>query len=135
MAFRTSKANVAEIIEIDDSYSSIDAFILPANELVTEACSGEGFSDARLELIERWLTAHFYAMREQLSEAEGAGSVRATYQGKTGMVLAATTYGQQAMMLDTSGSLAKLSRQVEEGKKTPTVSMTWLGSEDWEVEN
>jgi len=108
---------VEEIIEIDDDYN-LDAFILTANELVTEMCTGtkgpqapNEYSDARLELIERWLTAHFYHILDQRIKTEAAGSVRGEYQHKVDLNLAVTTYGQQAMMLDTNGALFDLSNR------------------------
>lgn len=114
---RTTPKQVEDVIEYDDEYS-LDPFILTANELVTELCTGEkgpqppnAYSEARLELIERWLSAHFYHILDKEVRSEQAGSVDVDYSNSVGLYLAATMYGQQAMMLDTNGELFKLSNQ------------------------
>ena len=86
---RTTKAYIATIIELDDSIVPNDAamepFITVANELVTEVCTGDAgpttaYTASRLELIERWLAAHFYAIRDPRVSSEGAGGVSASYE-------------------------------------------------------
>lgn len=121
---RTTAESVAFIIELDEDID-LTSFILTANELVTEVCVPLGYSDTRLELIERWLSAHFYAIRDMRVSQEQAGPVSASYQHKVGLMLANTMYGQQAMLLDTQGGLASLSKSLEMGRKKPT--MFWLG--------
>lgn len=133
---RTTRALVGAIIELDGNIVSDDAamapFIATASELVTECCTGDNapateYSDDRLELIERWLAAHFYAMRDPRSASEGAGAVSVAYQSSVGMGFAASHYGQQVMRLDTNGGLARLDRNARDGTKRPRV--TWLGTE------
>ena len=130
---RTNATNVKAIIEVDSSIivsdSDLDPFINVANELVTEMCTGANgpdtdYSVTRLEYIERWLSAHFYAIRDPRAKSEKAGSVGVSYDTKVGMNLSLTTYGQQAMMLDTNGGLARL----DKGKGV-NVGVTWLGKE------
>jgi hypothetical protein len=128
VAVRTTAALVKGIIEVDeDSIPDLDPFILTANELVTECCGSAGYTATRLELIERWLAAHFVAIRDPRLASEQAG-VSARYQHKVGLILQVTTYGQQAMTLDTAGGLAALSKRAEEGK-TKSVGITWLGTD------
>lgn len=123
---RTTSQLVAGIIEVDISIP-LDPFIAVASELVTELCtdSDTGYSDERLELIERWLSAHFYTNRDPRPTREEAGPVSASYQSKVALNLASSHYGQTAMMLDTAGGLSELSRDLQ--KRTLTVS--WLGTE------
>lgn len=133
MAVRTNATNVKAIIEVDSSIivsdSDLDAFITTANELVTEICTGTTngptpvYTATRLELIERWLTAHFYAIRDPRAKSEKAGSVGVSYRGKTDLNLALTHYGQQAMMLDTNGGLSRL----DKGKGL-TATVLWAGT-------
>lgn len=124
---RTSDVAVKAIIEVDDSIS-LDPFIETANELVTEVCASvTSYSSTRLELIERWLSAHFYAIRDPRRKMESAGSVRESYETQIGLMLKETTYGQQAMMLDTAGGLAALSNSAEK-KRVSKVGISWLGS-------
>ena len=131
---RTTQENVATVIDIMDGVD-ITAYILTANELVTEVCASvtddDGvayYSDDRLELIERWLAAHFYAVNDPRAAMEKAGPVSQTLQYKVDLNLANTMYGQQAMVLDTQGGLAQLSKQAEDGKKR-SAGVFWLGSE------
>ena len=131
----TTRAQVAEIIELDVSIIPNDAamapFILVANELVTELCTGTmgpstAYSADRLELIERWLTAHFYTNRDPRTSSESAG-VSATYQSRVDLGLDTSHYGQTAMRLDTNGGLAGLNSDTKKGR--PRVKASWLGTE------
>jgi len=127
MANRVTAAEVEEIIEVDSSIS-LTPFILVANQLVTELCTDSDYEDARLKEIERWLSAHFYQIRDQAVASEKAGSVGQNFQYKIGLILQQTKYGQMAMLLDTAGNLAQLSKQIEDGESS-TVSITWLGTD------
>lgn len=127
---RTTSELVGGIIEVDATIS-LTPFILVANELVTEKCTGTqgpttAYSDERLEVIERWLAAHFYAIRDTRVASESAG-VSASYQYKLGLNMSVTMYGQQAMLLDTNGQLAKLSKGMEDGKVFKP-SILWAGT-------
>lgn len=136
MAVRTTRANIAAIIELDDSVIPNDAAMLPfitiANELVTERCTGTtygpatAYSEDRLELIERWLAAHFYTNRDPRSSDEKAGSVGASYQSKVDLGFDTSHYGQTAMRLDTNGGLAALNDLMKKG--APRVGASWLGT-------
>lgn len=129
---RTDATNVAKVIEVDEEID-LTPFIDTANELVTEMCTGDNgpdpvYSANRLELIERWLAAHFYAIRDMRPANEKAGPVGVAYQHEVDLNLANTMYGQQAMVLDTNGGLATLNKQTEEGGPRE-VGLTWLGTE------
>lgn len=121
---RTTEAAVQAIIEVDASIS-LTPFIEVANNMVTRVCTDSDYDDDTLELIERWLAAHFYAIRDMRSANEKAGSVGQAFQYRVDLNLANTMYGQQAMMIDTEGSL----REVSDGKPR-RATMTWLGKED-----
>jgi len=124
---RTTADQVKAVIEVDTtSVPDLTPFITAANELVTECCADAGYTDARLALIETWLAAHFYAIRDPRYASENAG-VSASYQYQVGLNLAVTTYGQQAMLLDTVGGLAALSKRAEKGIKKK-VGVAWLGT-------
>jgi len=109
---RTTADDVRKIIEIDldlDSEDSIiDAFIDDANMVVTDLLGGSTvLSSNQLKSIEKWLAAHFIACsRDPQAQEEGTADAKIKYQGKTGMGLDATLYGQQAKMMDTTGILA-----------------------------
>ena len=108
---RVTEAEVREIIDVDASLD-LTPFITAANLLVTKVITDSSMTDEHLKEIERWLSAHFTAIRDQRSATEQAGAGGATaqisYQYKLGLNLQVTLYGQQALLLDTSGALAGL---------------------------
>lgn len=127
---RTTAVAVKAIIEVDEDISDdLAPFIETANELVTELCAPVAtYTSTRLELIERWLAAHFYAIRDPRAASENASGVGASYQHQVGLNLNVTTYGQQAMILDTAGALAVLNKSTTDGKRR-AVGALWLGTE------
>jgi len=122
MAIRTTALAVGGIIEVDVAIS-LDPFIETASALVDDIAVESGHGATRLELIERWLAAHFYAIRDPRTTQEKAGTVGASYESKVDLGLNLTRYGQQAMALDSSGLLEGFSK----GKRR--VGVTWLGTE------
>ena len=132
---RTTPTNIGKIVEVDNSVSvDLEPFITAANELVTECCAGAGYSDARLELIERYLAGHFYVIRDPRVSSESAGVSASYLNPSVGFNLKGTKEGQQALSLDTAGGLAALSTRLEEGHKKSSVGITWLGTETEEEE-
>lgn len=138
--YRTSRAAIAGVIEVDESIvpddDAMEPFIVAANQLVTEFCTGTkgpttAYSDARLELIERWLAAHFYAQRDPRFSNEGAGGVSVGYQNKIDLGFDNTHHGQMAMRLDTNGGLAGLNADAKKGKVR--IGATWLGTRYSEI--
>lgn len=125
---RTTEELVTEIVSVDDSID-IAPFIEVASSIVDKvesADSNSALSDEDLELIERWLAAHFYCIRDPRTSAEKAGPVSATYQSKVGTGFAVTHYGQQAMALDVTGYLKTMSSELARRK---VATVTWLGTE------
>lgn len=116
---RTTTDLVAGIIDLDVSIP-LDPFIQAANLLVDKITPDLG--DTTMEVVERWLSAHFYCMRDPRRTSEKAGSVAASYQSKVDLNLYLSHYGQMAMVLDTTGTLRALSHS---RKKT---RLTWLGA-------
>jgi hypothetical protein len=108
---RVTSELVREIISTELTDSQINAFANTAHLVVQENLASKGLSEARLKQIELYLAAHFLSMRDQRKKQVKAGDVAITYQGETSTGLQATLYGQQAMMLDPSGTLASLSQR------------------------
>lgn len=133
---RTTRANIAGIIELDAEIVPDDAamepYILVASELVTECCTGANapkggeYSDVRLELIERWLAAHIYTNRDPRAASESAGPVSVSYQSRVDLGFDTSHYGQMAMRIDTNGGLSRLNEDTKKGK--PRIGAVWLGS-------
>lgn len=107
MPYRTDSTAVQGIIEVDVTID-LDPFIETANALVTEVCVPLGYDGVRLELIERWLSAHFYAIRDPRAKTEQAGEVQESFWGKIDLGFNQTREGQMAMLLDTKGGLKAL---------------------------
>lgn len=122
---RTTSDAVAEIVETDSDIS-LTPFIETANAIVTDICAPLGYDDTRLELIERWLSAHFYRIRDAAIASEAAGSVSETVQYKVALDLRSTMYGQQAITLDTKGGLSIYTKQLTDGLTKPKA--IWLGT-------
>lgn len=131
---RTTTDAVEAIVEVDPAIE-VDPFIEVANSIVTEVCAsatnsdGTAFyEDPRLELIERWLSAHFYAIRDQRRAQESVSGITEQVQYKVDLGFNQTIYGQQAMLLDTAGGLGRLQRQTKDGTRLNSVSISWLGT-------
>lgn len=126
---RTTTEAVAGIAEVDlNSVPDLTPFIETASAIVDDHCLNSGYDSTRLELIERWLAAHFYKIRDQATSLESARGVSVQYQHKVDLFLSNTMYGQQAMTLDSAGNLAAWQMSMQEGKRT-TVGITYLGSD------
>jgi hypothetical protein len=130
----TTVIAVQGIIE-HDTEIPLDPFIETASMIVDRVLvpvkDDDGslyYNNTQLEVIERWLAAHFYAVRDPRTAFEGVGKVQASFESKVGLNLNNTRYGQAALGLDTSGTLAALQKQAEEGGKLKP-QVVWLGTE------
>lgn len=129
---RTTEALVSGIIQVQEGVD-LTPFIASANMLVTDVCGDSDYSDDKLELIERWLSAHFYAIYDaQLSRAK-AGSVSVGFQHKINYGLALTHWGQTALSLDTDGNLAAQENTNQVARRI-RIQIGWLGTERDEYE-
>lgn len=130
---RTTESKVRAVIATDADID-LTEMINVANVLTTRMDSnatakGYTLSADELEVIETYLAAHFYALRDlqPIKEREGRSSI--DYMGKTGYGLEATLWGQQALALDVSGSLGSFSGSQNVGNNN-SVGLVWLGEED-----
>lgn len=115
MANRVTAAEVKVVINTDILDANVTSFIDIANEIVTsELTPTSDLSDARLTSIELYLSAHFVAIsdpdegmkiREYVTD-----EVRIDYIDNFGAGLQGTNYGKQALILDTTGTLASLGK-------------------------
>lgn len=97
---RVSEIEVKEIIDTDLTAEQISPFLTAANLLITDVLSGEGYSTDLLKEIEKWLAAHFVAVRDPQAIKEKIGDAEITYSGKFDEGLKSTRYGQQVLILD-----------------------------------
>lgn len=110
MANRITANELKEIISTSLGDAVLDTYITAANLLVTDHLGDNSYvSDDQLKEVERWLSAHLLAStREKQAQAEGVDKANITYQGKTGMGLDYTSYGQMVKVLDPTGILANV---------------------------
>lgn len=124
---RTTSELVQGIIQVQEGVD-LAPFIDTANQLTTDICGEYDYTAVKLELIERWLAAHFYAIFDSQLSAAKAGSVSVRFQNKIDYGLKLTHWGQTAMRLDTEGGLAAWDNAANTTKRIK-VSIGWLGTE------
>lgn len=106
---RTTPAAVRSILEPGGDYDTLNEpslvpFITAAG-IVTDrvrTCAlskGYTMTAVELETLERWLAAHFYQQSDQGYSEKKSDRASAVFQGRTGMKLESTKYGQTAMVL------------------------------------
>lgn len=102
-------------IPLDKGDADLQPFITIANLLVTENLASKGLSDDRLTAIGLFLAAHFTTIGIEHGGLARWGidrnieyykEIDPKIQG-----LGSTHWGQQAMMLDTSGTLSQLTAE------------------------
>jgi hypothetical protein len=134
---RTSDALVEDIIEVDSDIS-LTPFITVANSMVTQFCVDDDATNsaAQLILIETWLSAHFYCIRDKRAEQEKADVVSAKYQGKTDMYLDSSDYGQTAMQLDYTNGLSAMNKALKNGSTAVRAmgAVTWVGTDEEDLD-
>lgn len=121
MAWRVTEEDVRDIVETDEALS-IAPFLNAATALTDYVSAQDSLSllnSALLVEIEKYLAAHFYALRDPQYSEKKTGDASAVFQGKTAMGLDSTHWGQAAKNLDVTGTLATL------GKKK--IGVSWLG--------
>lgn len=109
---RVSAAQVKELIDtnIEDTVLAA-SFIDTANLFVDTHLLTSGHSDGILEKIELYLAAHYVAITAEEGQRILSKTGDATEEwdvAQLGKGLAATRFGAQALVLDTSGILAGL---------------------------
>ena len=123
-----ARASVSDVRDIIPTEADLDInpFIRTANILVDKIDaedSGNILSSKELREIEIYLAAHFYAHRDQIAQSTQTADASATFQGKTGMYLEGTQYGQTAMLLDSTNWLKR------NNSGRPKAGAFWLGTE------
>lgn len=105
---RVTDTEVKQIIETEKDTTP---FINTADLVVSESLESVGLSEERLKQITLWLAAHYTAITverggitfDKTGDASSSFGAKITKSG-----LASTRYGQQALVLDTSGTLATI---------------------------
>ena len=119
---RVTPSEVKEIISTTLGGTQLNPFITAANLTVTNKLVSLGLSASLLKEIERWLTAHYVSVYLNSVNSQGGLISRERVAGDTEIEyvtrkisgvanLTATSYGQQAIMLDYTGTLANLGKR------------------------
>lgn len=109
MAVTSNQVKAIIVTTIDNTAP----FITVAQNLADEELAGKGLSGERIDSIVLYLSAHFVCLTEEFGGlrrsrlGESDESYRVPGEKDTG--LASTRFGQNALMLDTSSTLASLS--------------------------
>jgi hypothetical protein len=106
---RVDAEQVRDIISTGLTDGQVNAMINTAHLVIEERLGDKRLSASLLGQIELWLAAHYVCMRDPRKKQVKVDDTSVTYQGETGMGLKATSYGQQAMDLDPTGTLASTS--------------------------
>jgi len=127
---RTTAGNVRILSDdfADMTDAQLSPHILTAFTIINDQgiAADSGTTSTKLELIERWLAAHFATVFVREATREKAGPVAAEYEGnaKPGERLDSTRFGKNAIMLDDTGALAKLSDSKVK-KQTASAKSLW----------
>lgn len=113
---RVTGDEVKEIFDTTLTATQLAPFITAANLLTTNvpgASTNPVLAAEELKEIERWIAAHFACIRDPISLRERLGDAEswafpASVTTAWGMGLKLTAYGQQAIAMDRTGTLAKL---------------------------
>lgn len=102
-----------EVKQIINTTLDPTPFIEAASVVVTDRLASESLGITTLKEIERWLAAHFLAIRDPQKKSQSIDGASETYvmASVTGEGLKSTLYGQQALMLDSSGVLSNLGKK------------------------
>lgn len=125
---RTSTANVALVLGshyVSGSSPDLQAFIDTASLIVSRVntCAttkGVTLSTEELEMIERYLAAHYFSHADQLYQSKSTNGASGSFQGQTGKGIESSQYGMTALQLDPSGCLNAIT-------KGARASVTWGG--------
>jgi hypothetical protein len=129
MAYRTDSGAVVGILGddygpmADGTLPDVTPFIATANVVITRAntCAtqkGYTITDEELELMERWMAAHFYAQSDKTLSSKSTEGASASFSGSTDKGFDSTLYGQTAMRIDPSNCLF-------------TTDKTWMAGGFW----
>lgn len=97
---------VKDIIETDLDDGIVQAYVDSAGVLVNQL----PLADPVKSEVQKWLAAHFIAIRDKISVHEEAGTAEIQYSDVFGENLSSSHYGQTAMVMDTSGRLQSISQ-------------------------
>lgn len=134
----TSDAVVAVLLDDydKDAQPDLTPYIATASAVVDRVVTvaldrGVTLSGAEAELIERWLSAHYYVCSDQTLASSNTAGASGSFHGKTEKSIESSRYGQAAINMDYSGVLNAISgRRFASGFSAPYCSprgQPWAG--------
>lgn len=103
-----SEGDVINLMNTAMTDDAMSPFLTTARLLRTTYLTGSGLSDGLLDEIEKYLAAHLASVKSPFALKEKLGEAEASYGYKGGEGLAATPYGETAMLLDSTGTLRRV---------------------------
>jgi hypothetical protein len=111
MGNRVTDAEVKAIMSGTFTFSTTP-FIDMAHILVEKKLVPIGtLEEDQLTVIEKLLAAHFSCLKQNEKASQSMGGASESYLKQGGLRLEATTYGQQALVMDTTGTLVTLGKK------------------------
>lgn len=110
---RVTATKVKEVVNTNIADDVINRnHIATATTMVDEHLVGVGLSDALLEKIELYLAAHFVALTEEGGSLtrNKLGDADTSYANIYSQGLNSTRFGQQALSIDSSGTLSRVAQ-------------------------
>lgn len=102
-------AEVRALFPNDSGDADVTGYLQDANTLVTELLGSSSLSSYRLDMITKYLAAHFYTLAEHeggiFEEKIGESSEKRGSTFTLGQGLKLTRFGQMVMSFDTTGTL------------------------------
>lgn len=109
----TTIANVKNILDTELLDANITAYIAMADNMLDAIMAGKTIATAILEDMATWLTAHLIVVsKERQSAKMEIDDTKNTFTGSFGKSLEGTTYGQQVLILDYTGTFANLGKKM-----------------------
>jgi len=106
-----TETEVKLVIDTDLVTDQINQMLLSAENILVAHI--DPLADPRVTAAVRddmkiWLAAHFVAIRDRRVKEESADGIRTIFEGKVGLGLDVTIYGQQVKMIDPTGKIAEI---------------------------
>lgn len=105
---RTTESEVRDIVETD--IDNLTPLIESANVFVDENLQNQGLSSSLLAEIERYIAGHLTHLSDPQEKSASIGDASFHFRGEDGMGLNQTPQGQMAVTMDSTGTLARLSK-------------------------
>ena len=119
-------ADIRAIMDVDPSITDLSPFLTAASIIIMDHCPA--MPADRGAVVEAWLAAHLLVSRDPRVSNESAGGVSQAFQYSIGTGLGFSVYGQNAMLLDPTGGLARWNAQIKKGTSGGAVGIKWLGT-------